>query len=78
MTQTLTITTKAKATAILNATPGARRFKYCAGKYHWDGSAKRYIGTTVERVSDEVKAIWVERRSDTDGPYACMMCITTA
>jgi|TARA_R100000687_G_scaffold82859_3_gene83602 hypothetical protein len=74
--RTITVTTRSDATRILNATPGARRFPYCSGKYRWDGSAKDYIGRSVE-VSEEVKAVYVERRSDQHGAYAKMMCITT-
>ncbi|KXS55056.1 MAG: hypothetical protein AWU57_559 [Marinobacter sp. T13-3] len=77
MSRTLNIVTKAEATRILNATPGARRFPYCTGKYAWSGSAKDYLGRPVENAPDDVKAVYVERRQDQDGPYAKMMSITT-
>lgn len=76
MSQTLSITTKAKATAILNQTPGAYRFPYCTGKYKWSGSARDWAGQEIQ-TSDSIKAIYVERRQDQHGPYAKMMCVTT-
>ncbi|MDQ2077447.1 DUF987 family protein [Marinimicrobium sp. ABcell2] len=74
--QTLQVTTRSNASAILRQTPGARRFPYCTGKYSWSGTAKDYIGQPIENVGDNVKAIYVERRTDAHGPYAKMMCIT--
>lgn len=77
MLRTVNITTKAEAMAFLRSTPNCRRFPYCTGKYKWEGSAKPYFGRPIQSVSDEVKAIYVERRADQHGPYAKMMCITT-
>jgi len=48
--------------------------KYCNGKYQWHGSAKHYIGKEVE-CSSNVLTIYVERRQDSHGAYARMMCV---
>ena len=51
--------------------------KYCSGKYKWHGSQSAYVGNDIELPKDSnVVAIWVERRSDKHGPYACLMCKT--
>ena len=77
MSRTLNITTKAEALTVLQSTPNCRRFPYCSGKYKWEGSARPYFGRPIDAVSEEVKAIYVEHRTDKDGPYAKMMCITS-
>jgi hypothetical protein len=74
------ITTKAKANSILvNSLFEGKRtlniMKYDNGKYAWNGKASEYIGNVVENVSSTVKALYVERRTDKDGPYAQVMCI---
>lgn len=54
--------------------PNATVMKYCNGKYQWHGSAKHYIGKEVE-CSSNVLTIYVERRQDSHGAYARMMCV---
>ena len=68
------ITTKAEAMRIARATP-SRIMKFCTGKYRWEGSASAYVGRDIENsFANDVLAIWIERRQDSDGPYAQMMC----
>lgn len=74
--RSLEITTQAQAEKILRQTPGARRTIYSAGKYKWSGSSKDYVGRREENVCSDIRAIYVERRTDADGPYAKVMCIT--
>ena len=50
------------------------KMKYCKGKYAWTGKASDYYGKPVKVSSDDVKRIWVERRTDKNGPYAVLMC----
>ncbi|ELA9367538.1 DUF987 family protein [Vibrio parahaemolyticus] len=68
----LAIGTRAEGIKIAKAN-NAKVWKYCTGKYKWHGSAKHYIGRE-EVVDREVLALWVERRSDRNGPYAQIMC----
>jgi hypothetical protein len=70
----LSVITKTEAMKMAKANPGLRTEVYCAGKYIWHGSQKPYVGKEHE-VSDRVSALWVERRSDSDGPYARFMCL---
>ncbi|BEI26576.1 DUF987 family protein [Vibrio fluvialis] len=70
----LTIGTRAEGLKIAKA-KGAKVMKYCSGKYKWHGSASHYVGRE-EVVDREVLALWVERRTDRDGPYALVMCAT--
>lgn len=51
------------------------KMKYDSGKYKWTGSQKDYIGKEC-KVSDDVVALWVERRADKNGAYAQLMCLT--
>lgn len=49
-----------------------RRMRYDMGKY---GSNMK--GKTVQ-VSDDVMALWTEKRKDAHGPYWAAFCLTTA
>ena len=49
--------------------------KYDNGKYEWCGSQKHYIGKEVGHI-DGVHAVYVERRTNSDGAYAQVMCIS--
>ena len=49
--------------------------KYDNGKYEWHGSQKHYIGKEVKRING-VHAVYVERRTNSDGAYAQVMCIS--
>lgn len=73
--KTVTVVKKSVAMAMLKNYPNCRIMMYDNGKYSWTGSAKHYIGREVE-VADNIKAVWVERRQDSYGPYARAMCIT--
>lgn len=56
---------------------GYRIFPYCTGKYIWDEEGqKQYVGQFLE-VHEGVVSVWVERRQDSEGPYAKMMCVTS-
>ena len=75
------ITTKAKAMSILtdslfNPVNGHTLSigKFDGGKYKWTGSQKHYVGKEVTDI-DWVHAVYVERRTDSDGPYAQLMSI---
>jgi len=47
--------------------------KFCTGKYKWTSEgAKAHIGKKLVDLPD-VKAVWVERRQDREGPYAQLM-----
>ena len=48
--------------------------KFDSGKYEWHGSQKHYIGKEVQDI-EWVHAVYVERRADSNGPYAQIMCI---
>lgn len=50
------------------------QLRYCTGNFTWHGTAKHYHDRECP-VSDNVKAVWVERRQDADGPYAVFMCV---
>jgi hypothetical protein len=47
--------------------------KFDNGKYRWTGKEKDYHCWETQDV-DGVFAVFVERRVDTDGPYAQIMC----
>ncbi|NAX34113.1 DUF987 family protein [Vibrio sp. V27_P1S3P104] len=70
------ITKRSDAMKIANEHQTARIGKYDSGKYIWQGSQDHYVGKE-EKVSDEILALWVERRTDRDGPYAQVMCLST-
>ncbi|ACL06257.1 hypothetical protein Dalk_4579 [Desulfatibacillum aliphaticivorans] len=48
--------------------------KYDSGKYKWTGKASDYTGVDIDFVWPELLAVYVERRSDANGPYAQLMC----
>ena len=48
--------------------------KFDSGKYQWHGSQSHYIGRDVPNL-DGVHAVYVERRQDSDGPYAQLMSV---
>lgn len=74
--KTLAIQTRSDAMKVAEANPSAIRMKYDSGKYTWHGSQAHYVGRE-EKVSDEILALWVERRTDSNGPYAQVMCYTS-
>ena len=71
--KSMKIVTRSEGMRIAKANPKSTVMKYCTGKYKWKGSQQDYVGK-VEEVFDDVLALWVERRSDRDGPYALLMC----
>ena len=81
MSKSIKITSKRDAmrqslnTLFAGPKTATRVWPYCTGKYKWHGSAAHYIGQVLE-VSDDVVAVWVERRTDTHGAYAKMMCLS--
>ena len=48
--------------------------KYDNGKYEWHGSQKAYIGKETRHI-EGVHAVYVERRTDSNGAYAQIMCM---
>lgn len=75
------ITTKRKAKSIQTDTlfthkKTATIGKYDNSKYEWTGKASNYVGKDVENVFDGLLAVYVERRTNSDGPYAQVMCVT--
>lgn len=83
--KTLQITTKAKAysehegSIYTNATPWGtlKQERYDMGHYKWQGTAKAYEGTEVDAI-DGVVALWMERKTDSSGPYAALYCLAHA
>lgn len=76
------ITTKKKANGILVDslfTPVNGKtlidMKYCTGKYKWTGKASDYVGNEVADLQG-LHAVYVVRRTDSDGAYAQIRCIT--
>jgi len=69
------ITTKSNAIKLKasNTIPLEVR-KFDNGKYTWNGSSKPYIGRHIPDLNG-VHAVYVERRTDSDGPYAQLMAI---
>lgn len=67
---------ESKASALRKVPEGkqARVSKFCAGKYKWAGKASEYEGHVVLDLPD-VLAVYVERRTDRDGPYAQLMAV---
>ena len=45
--------------------------KLCTGKYN------ESIKTRILDVSDDVHAVWAERRADKHGPYYTLQCLTS-
>ncbi|WAK45687.1 hypothetical protein [Klebsiella phage vB_KpnP_BUCT712] len=63
---------KSEALRIVRANPGAIKYPYCTGKYK--PLPASYLGEGV-RVSDDVVAVYAERRYDNFGPYTKLMCV---
>ena len=70
----LNVVSKSSAMKIKLNHTNTKIMKYCNGKYQWYGTANYYIGKEVE-CSSNVLAIYVERRQDSHGAYARMMCV---
>ena len=49
--------------------------KFDSGKYEWKGNAKAYLGKEVPTLRG-VHAVYVERRTDRNGAYAQIMCVS--
>lgn len=63
---------KSEALRIADANPGAIKYPYCAGKY--DLMPARFLCEEV-KVSDDVVAVYAERRYGSFGPYTKLMCV---
>lgn len=63
---------KSEALRIADANPGAIKYPYCTGKY--DPMPARFLGEEVE-VSDDVLAVYAERRYGSFGPHTRLMCV---
>ena len=63
-----------KKDALKFLTPDRMLFKYCSGKYDWTGKAADYLGKEVRDLKG-IHTVYVERRTDSNGPYACLMCV---
>lgn len=63
---------KAEALRIADANPGAIKYPYCTGKYKPVPAI--YLGEEV-KVSDDVVAVYAERRYGSFGPYTKLMCV---
>ena len=48
--------------------------KFDSGKYEWKGTAKAYLGRECQDIKG-IHAVYVERRTDSNGPYAQIMCV---
>jgi len=52
--------------------------RYDCGKYKWTGKSADYVGkeTRAKHPNNggSTFAVWTERRTDSDGAYACLMC----
>lgn len=70
----ITIQPKRFAMELLNSNPSLKKVRYDSGRYKWYGSESEYVGREVS-VPEHVKALWVERRQDKDGPYASVFCV---
>ena len=66
---------KSEALRIMRAKPGAIKYPYCTGKYK--PLPASYLGEEV-KVSDDVVAVYAERRYDSFGPYTKLMCVRLA
>lgn len=64
---------KLKALEILKENPHLTKIKYCGGKYDW--SKRQKFSDTDHKVGKHIKAIWLERRQDSYGPYLRIMCL---
>lgn len=75
MNTKIKIISKKDASKVKQLFPHLVCMKYDGGKYKWSGTSSEYIGREINKTSS-VKAVWVERRQDSDGPYAQLMCYT--
>jgi len=66
---------KKQAMKILAENPSFKKRRFDMGKYEWKGSEKHYIGDEVPDIAN-VKAVFVERRQDSYGPYAALVSIS--
>ena len=71
----MNIISKSAAMKIHHQHPQSRLFRYCRGKYKWLGHSRHYLDKEVTECSG-VLAVYVERRQDSHGPYACLMSVT--
>lgn len=69
------IISKSEALTLHHQHPQSRIFRYCTGKYQWHGSTRHYTGKEIPDIPG-VLAVFIERRQDRNGPYACLMSIT--
>ncbi|ASV44899.1 hypothetical protein HOS00_gp06 [Klebsiella phage AltoGao] len=63
---------KSEALRIADANPGAIKCPYCTGKY--DPMPARVLCEEV-KVSDDIVAVYAERRYGSFGPYTKLMCV---
>ena len=63
---------KSEALRIAEANPGAIKYPYCTGKY--DPMPARFLCEEV-KVSDDVLAVYAERRYGSFEPYTKLMCV---
>lgn len=63
---------KSEALRIADANPGAIKYPYCTGKYK--PKPARFLCKEV-KVSDDVLAVYAERRYSRFGPYTKLMCV---
>lgn len=73
--KTLHLIKKSEAMRIMAANPGSRKFPYCTGKYKKMPS--ELLGSEM-KASDDVLAVYAERRSDNFGGYTKLMCVYAA
>ncbi|EOY6982402.1 DUF987 family protein [Yersinia enterocolitica] len=71
----MNIISKSAAMKIHHQHPQSCLFRYCRRKYKWLGHSCYYLGKEVTECSS-VLAVYVERRQDSHGPYACLMSVT--
>lgn len=63
---------KAEALRIAYANPGAIKYPYCTGKY--EPLPAIFLGEEV-KVSDDVVAVYAERRYGSFWPHTKLMCV---
>lgn len=63
---------KSEALRIADANPGAIKYPYCTGKY--EPLPESFLGDRVW-VSDDVVAVYAERRYNSFEPYTKLMCV---
>lgn len=54
--------------------------KWDSGRYTWKGSQRAHMAASADELNsmadERIKAIWFERRKDSDGIYCQVMCLT--